>query len=388
MHERVRDAAGQETTSLELFFDLVYVLAVTQLSHVLIADLSLRGAWHMAFLLVVVWWAWVNTTWMLNWLDPDSIAVRLTVLAGALTSLLMAAALPGAFGTRSVTFVGGYVIFQVGRNLAGRLLTRGHALQRMFAALTIWSAAAMPFWVAGAVAHGTVRIWLWLAGLGIEIGAPAAGYRLPGRGRIEPGMELEGGHFADRFQGFVILALGESIVVTGATAAGHGLGATVSFALAIAFIQTGALWWLYFDASAVYSKRQMRTAPDAVGLARDAYTYLHLPIIAGVILAAVGDDVLLKAPHASLGAASTLVTLAGPIVYLSGTLAFRARMIGRVGIKRPVAIALLIALGLAAPLASALALAAGVAAVLVGLVAWERDTTGALSASQLRSGPG
>src|SRR3954470_4695234 len=208
----------QETTTVELFFDLVYVLAVTQLSHLLIEDLSWAGAGHAAFLLVVVWWAWIYTTWMVNWFDPASTRVRLVIVACALASLIMSAALPEAFGAHGLLFAGAYVALQAGRNLAGALLLpRGHELRGFFERFLLWSLASGVLWVLGGMLHDSARLAVWGVALAIDLAAPLAWYWIPGRGRMPPITHaIEGGHFAERFQGFIIIALGESIVVTGA----------------------------------------------------------------------------------------------------------------------------------------------------------------------------
>ena len=133
----------QQTTTVELFFDLVYVFAVTQLSHQILGDLSVAGVARAAFLLLVVWWAWIYTTWMANWFDPTSSPVRAVLTAVMLGSPLMAAALPEAFGERALLFAASYVVLQVGRNAAAAwLLNRRHRLRDVFERLVVWSAAS------------------------------------------------------------------------------------------------------------------------------------------------------------------------------------------------------------------------------------------------------
>jgi len=373
-HLRARDGDTQETTTVELFFDLVYVLAITQLSHLLISHLSWTSVWHMAFLLLVVWWAWIYTTWMVNWLDPESTPVRLLILGVGLASLLMAAALPEAFSSHAVLFVCAYVGLQAGRNAGGMLLLRrDHPLGETFTRLLVWSLVAGVLWFAGALVANGERLVLWGPALAIELAAPLLWYWVPGLGRIEVGQPIEGSHFAERCQGFIIIALGESIVVTGATAASAGLTPAVVGALAVAFVQTSALWWLYFGEAAVHSKRHMRGSENAVDLARDAYTYLHLPIVAGIILSAVGADYLIAHPGRTLDAARAAVTLAGPILYLLGELLFRIRMIHRGSRKRYVAIAALAALGVVATRVPAIVLALLITLLLTLLGLWEYE---------------
>jgi low temperature requirement protein LtrA len=374
-HLRRRDGGVQETTVVELFFDLVYVYAVTQLSHLLIGDLSWAGAGRTAFLLIVIWWAWINTTWMVNWFDPGSHRVRVVLIGVMLASLLMSAAVPEAFGAHGVLFAGAYVVLQIGRNLAGAvLLPRDHALRLVFERIVAWSLASGALWVWGSLLSGDGRLWVWVAALGVDLLAPLVGYRTPGRGVSHTGdYSVDGGHFAERCQGFVIIALGESIVVTGASATGAGLSTEVVLALAAAFIETAALWWLYFGATAEHSRRHIAESEDPGRLARDAYTYLHVPIVAGVIVTAVGDELLIAHAGRALTTGGVVMVLGGPILFLLGETLFRVRMIGSANAKRLTAIAVLGALGIFAGRIPALVLVTIVAGVLVGLAIWEYD---------------
>ena len=223
-HLRPRgEGATQSTTSLELFFDLVYVFAVTQLSHLILAHPTAGGVARAGFLLLVVWWAWLYTTWMANWFEPSSPAVGAVLIVAMLASLLMAAALPEAFGERGLLFAGSYVALQVGRNAAAAWLTGGHRLRDVFERLVVWSAASGVLWLAGGALDADHRLMLWIPALGLELIAPAAGYWLPGRRRMSTSdYDIEGTHFAERCQVFIIIANGESIVVTGAAALRQG----------------------------------------------------------------------------------------------------------------------------------------------------------------------
>jgi len=377
------DGAPQPITTVELFFDLVYVFAVTQLSHLILRDLSVTGVAHAAFLLVIVWWAWIYTTWMANWFDPASPAVRAVLTGVMLASLLMAAALPEALGDRAVLFAVSYVALQVGRNVAAAsLLAPGHPLRDVFERLVGWSAGSGMLWLVGAVLHGDQRLLVWIAALALDLMAPVVAYWLPGRGRAATtDWDIEGGHFAERCQGFIIIALGESIVVTGATAANAGLSATVALCLAIAFLETAALWWLYFGATAEESRAVMRRSEDPGRLARDAYTYLQLPIIAGIIAVAVGDDLLIRAPHQVLHGVGLAMLLGGPAIYLVGECLFHWRMTNSANAKRLAVAALLLLLVPVAGHLSALALSALVAGLLGALALWELQTSGVLSAT-------
>jgi low temperature requirement protein LtrA len=373
-HLRPRgEGVTQPTTTVELFFDLVFVFAVTQLSHQILDDLTAGGVGRAAFLLLVVWWAWINTTWMANWFDPSSPAVRGVLTAVMLGSLLMAAALPEAFGDRALLFAASYVALQVGRNAAAAwLLTRRHRLRGVFERLVVWSAASGGLWLTGAALDSDQRLMLWIPALALELAAPAAGYWLPRRGRAATtDYDIEGGHFAERCQLFIIIALGESIVVTGATAAEAGLTPTVVLCLVVAFAQTAALWWLYFGATAEQARITLSGSDDPGRLARDAYTYLHLPIVAGIIATAVGNDLLIAEPYEAPHGIGAAMILGGPALYLLGETVFRWRMTGVTDVKRVAVAALLLLLVPVAGQAGALLLSVIVAALLTVLAVWE-----------------
>ena len=200
----------------------------------------------------------------------------------------------------------------------------------MFERLVVWSVVSGVLWLAGAALDGDQRLLLWLPALALDLAAPVVGYWLPGRGRAATtDYDVEGGHFAERCQLFIIIALGESIVVTGATAAAAGLGPTVVLCLVVAFLETAALWWLYFGAAAEESAAAMSASDDPGRLARDAYTYLHLPIVAGVIAAAVGDDLVIADPHHALQGVGLAMVLGGPALFLLGESLFRWRLTGK-----------------------------------------------------------
>jgi low temperature requirement protein LtrA len=378
-HLRPRGAgATQPTTTVELFFDLVYVFAVTQLSHQILDDLTVAGVARAAFLLLIIWWAWIYTTWMANWFDPTSPAVRGVLTAVMLASLLMAAALPEAFGERGLLFAASYVALQVGRNAAAAwLLTRRHRLRDVFERLVVWSAASGVLWLAGAALDSDQRLALWIPALMLELAAPAAGYWLPGRGRAATtDYDIEGGHFAERCHLFIIIALGESIVVTGATASEAGMTSTVVLCLVVAFVQTAALWWLYFGATAEQARITLSTCDDPGRLARDAYTYLHLPIVAGIIATAVGNDLLIAEPQHALHGVGLAMMLGGPALFLVGESLFRWRMTGTTSVTRAAVAGLLILLVPIGGQISALLISVIVATLLSALAAWELRARG------------
>jgi low temperature requirement protein LtrA len=374
--QRPRDTADeQRTTTLELFFDLVFVFAITQISHLLASHLSWAGLGQSALVLLVVWWSWNYTTWVTNELDPESIVVRLMLMAVALGSLLMAVAIPKAFGARALLFAGSYVAIQIGRHL---FLTLGSAeagtVERERAARVLaWFAAAGPFWIAGGLTHGTTRTALWLAALAIDYSGPFTLYWIPGRSRMaSAAWDVQTGHFAERFQLFVIIALGESIVATGATTSGLHLGAARVAAFVLAFLGTAALWWLYFDYAARIAERRLELSPDRTRLARDAYTYLHVLMVAGVIVAAVGDEIAIAHPTTRLSAAQVAAVVAGPAIYLLAQALFRLRMAGSLSGPRLGGAVACAAVGATGAVAPALVPAALVVLVLAGVIASEQ----------------
>ena len=363
----------QRATTLELFFDLVFVFAVTQLSLSLVDDLTWGGAVETLFLLLVVWWAWIYTTWMTNWFDPDSPVVRSVLIAVMLASLLMAIAIPEAFGSRAVLFASSYVALQVVRNVFAALGSpAGSPLRASMTGILAWSLAVAPFWIAGAFLEGGARWAVWLVALVIDYAGPYAGYWLPVLGRTTTtDWRIDASHFAERFQLFVIIALGESIVVTGATASGLEIDLTRGLAIAVALLSSAALWWLYFDYVAAIAQRRLDLSDDPGRLARDAYTYLHIPMIAGIIVAAVGDELVIAHPTERLSGAELATVAGGPALYLLGHVGFRLRLAGSLSRKRLAAAAASCAAGALGTVLSALATATLVLGILVALIGAE-----------------
>jgi low temperature requirement protein LtrA len=371
----LRQQTGEEqrATNLELFFDLVYVFAVTQLSHLLGSHLGLSGAGQTALLLLVVWWAWVYTTWMTNWFDPDSPLVRMLLIAVMLASLAMAIAIPMAFGERALVFALGYTCLQVVRNSFVVWATEpGSQLHEAFVRISTWSVVVGALWIAGALAHDGARAAIWIVALVVDYAGPAAGYWVPRLGRT-PAQEwdIEGSHFAERFQLFIIIALGESVVVTGSTAAAEHIDVAKALAIATAFLITAALWWLYFDYVATIAQRRLATSENSGSLARDAYTYVHAVMVAGIIVAAVGEGILIDDPTGTPSAAQLATMAGGPALYLVGHLLFRLRMAGSVSGKRLTATVAICAVGVAGTQLPALVTVAAILGVLTCLIAAE-----------------
>ena len=367
-----REAGGdQRASTLELFYDLVFVFAITQVSHLLLEHLDWQGAAQSAFVLLVVWWSWNYTAWATNELNPASIAVRLLLIALMLLSLLMAIAIPDAFGERALLFAGSYVAIQIGRHsfLTFAAAAPGTIERRRAARILVWFVAAGVLWIAGALAEGEARTILWLAALALDYGGPLVTFRLPGRPRIDAAAwEIGTEHFAERFQLFIIIALGETIVITGATTAELELTTPTVVAFGLAFLSTAALWWLYFNFVAAVAEQGLERAANRTLLARDAYTYLHVVIVAAILLAAVGDELVIAHPKDELPAEELLVLVAGPALYLLAHVALRLRMTGSISVRRLSGAVACLAIGLLLPAAPALVVAGALLLVLVGVI--------------------
>ena len=368
---------GSQVTNVELFFDLVYVFAVTQLSHYLLAHQTVAGALRGGLLLIMVWLLWAYTTWVTNWLDPVQIPVRLLLLGLMLVSLVMSAGLPEAFTDGGVLVGGAYAVMQVGRSAFAVWALRGAPQRRNFERILCWCCVSGALAVAGGLAGPDVRGGLWLAAVAMDLVGSAVGFYTPGLGRSSTQeWDIEGSHFAERCQGFILIALGESIVVTGATlarllagplAAPHASAAPTVAAFVVAFIGSAGLWWLYFDRSAEAGARAIARSADPGALGRSAYHTIHPFMVAGIIVVAAADEVVLSDPRARATAAAAWLLLGGYALYLAGHAAFKAVVWRTVPWSRIAAVGVLALLGLLAPHVALLTLAICAAAVIVAV---------------------
>jgi low temperature requirement protein LtrA len=312
---------------------------------------------------------------MTNWFDPETVPVRLILVFVMLASLLMAVGIPKGFGDNALLFACSYAVLQIGRNAFVVAITPAGDFNRNFKQILAWSVISAPLWIAGGLGSDELRWILWLGALGLDLAAPLVMYWLPGLGSTPTSQwEIDGRQFAERFQLFVIIALGESIVLTGVTASDTGLSGSHLSALGLAFLGSTALWWLYFGhvAGSVADRIGSSLAVQRGRIGRDVYTYLHFPIIAGIVLAAVGDELVISHPNDDLQTTGALVMLGGPALYLLGVMAAAARVGRRPSWPRVVVVLLLLA---AVPLAarmSGLAVAAGLTLVLVSLTVAEQ----------------
>ena len=317
----------------------------------------------------MVWQAWAYTTWVTNWLDPDRLQVRLLLVALMLISLAMSAALPRAFGTFGLAVGVAYAVMQNGRTAFMVAVLPAGSLRRNYARIQVWCLASGALAVGGGFVGGHARELLWLLAVGVDVLGGIVGFATPGLGRSRTSdWTIVGGHFAERCQAFILIALGESIVIIGASlSAMKHVTATSIAAFVVAFAGSVALWWLYFDRSADASAEVIERSDDPGRLGRTAYHLIHPVMVAGIIVAAAGDQDVLTSPSSHAGSSAWLI-LGGPALFLAGHAAFKYVLWGVISWTRLAGVAVLALLGAAAPVLPEIALA-GCAAAVVAVVA-------------------
>ena len=351
-------------TNIELFFDLVYAFSLTQLSHYLLDHATVDGIVQAAVLFGMVWTIWASTTYLVNWLDPNRLPVRRMLLAVMFISLLTSAAIPQAFGPAGLAVGGGYAAMQVGRNLFAIYANRHEALERNFQRTLIWSLVGGSLAILGGLADGHLREVLWALVVALDLFSAAVGFYVPGLGRTATReWNIDGNHAAERIQAFVMIALGESIVIIGASLAGlPKLTLDVLIAYLLAFVTTVSLWWVYFDRSAAYAARALASSDDPGRLARSAFYWAQVPMVAGIIAVAAGDRLVLAQPTHSTGVATASILLGGTALFIAGHAWFKFAIWHHLSRSHLLAIVLLVLL---TPIAIfAPSLAAGAAPIL------------------------
>ena len=366
-----REGAG-EVNPVELFFDLVYVLAITQLTHYLVAHLTLRGALETLVLLLAVWAAWIHIVWTTNYFDLGPRSVRLALIGVMLVSLVMSASLPEAFEERGLVFAAALVVILVGWSLLVLVVVgHRHPLSAVFVRVLVWMVVSGALLLAGGLAAGDTRLALWLVAVGLLFTVVWLRFPVPllGRSRTTD-YTITGEHMAHRCYLFIILALGESILIVGADFGRLPLSAGTVAAFLVAFTSTVTFWWIYFDRAEEAGAQVIAQARDPGGLALSAYTYYHIPMVTGIVAAAAAVDLTIAHPTESATVATTLLILGGPILFLVGHSLFKWALWHHVPRSRLVAGGALAALALLAVVSSLLVLLTAATFVLVVLASW------------------
>jgi low temperature requirement protein LtrA len=375
--------AERDVSPLELFFDLVYVFAIGQLSHHLVEHVDLRTGAETVILALAVFYAWYMVAWGANWLDPDPLAVRLVLVGLMFASLLMSVAIGDAFDDRAWLFVTGYLLLQIGRSAFLIVALRGRPHGEHFVNDLVWELLAGAFWVGGAIADGDTRLVLWGLAVAISYGGAWAGHWLPVRGRrvdLEH-TEIAGGHLVERFRLFFIIVLGETVLTTGTAFAGEPFALERVVALAIGFTGTVALWWCYFQRAEGLGVERAEAADDAgaVGLSG---TWTLTLIVLALIGIAVADELAIAHPGDDATLGFTILAFGGPGLFLLAQLLFQHWVLGHAPRSRLLGLAALAILAVAtAPLTLIVGIAAS-SAVLVAVAA--SDTVGDAAMSPAR----
>jgi low temperature requirement protein LtrA len=355
-----------QVTPLELFFDLVFVFAITQVTSLLLHDPTWGGVLRGTLVLAALWSAWNGYAWLTSAIDVDEGGDRLAMLAAMAAMLVVALAVPGAFGEDAVLFALAYLVVRVLHLVLSAITVRDDparlgALMR-FAPTAMLGALLL---VAAGFLDGGDRLAVWAIALAIDYGGPL----VIGMGQ---GWRVAPEHFAERFGLIILIALGESIVALG-VGAGFELSARVIAGAVLGIAVVSALWWLYFDVAAIFVRQRLAQARglDQARLARDAYNYLHLPMVAGIVFFALGLETTLGHPRDELPTVPAVALCGGTALYLLGHVGFLLRSTGRIFRRRTIGGFALLALIPAALVVPALAALGLVAAVCAFVVAYE-----------------
>jgi low temperature requirement protein LtrA len=357
----------ERVTPLELFFDLVFVLAITQCTALMAHDTTWEGLAQGLLVLGVLWWSWVGYAWLTSVVDPEENTVRLTIFAAMAALLVAALCVPTAFGDSAGLFAGAYAAVRAAHIVLFMLASRDDpALRSSVLGLAASTAVGTGLLVAAAFADGALQGGLWALALALDAGGPF----LFG----SEGWKLVPGHFAERHGLIVLIALGESIVAIGA-GADVGVDLGVVSAAVIGTVVAAALWWLYFDVVALVAARRLENAEEGRErneVARDSFSYLHFPMVAGIVLVALGFKKTLAHVGDELAVEPATALLGGTALYLLAHVAFRWRNVHRFSTQRLVVAVACVALLPAAVAVPALATLTVLAVLLSALVAFER----------------
>jgi low temperature requirement protein LtrA len=356
----------ERVTPLELFFDLVFVLALTQCTTLIAHDPTWEGMLKGLLVLGMLWWSWVGYAWLTSVVDPEEGAVRLAIFVAMAAFLIAALCVPGAFGDEALLFACAYAVVRVAHIVLFMLASRDDAaLRRSVVGLAASTAVGAGLLFVAAAVSGAAQIAVWGLALALDAGGPF----LFG----QDGWKLVPGHFAERHGLIVIIALGESIVAIGVGAkASIDAGVVAAGLLGVAV--GAALWWVYFDVTAIVAGRRLAKASEGRernGIARDSYSYLHFPMVAGIALIAVGLKATLAHVGDSLKIVPATALLGGAALYLLAHVAFRLRNMHTLSFRRLLCAVVLLALLPAAVRMPALLTLGILAALLAALIVYE-----------------
>ncbi|HEX2774664.1 MAG TPA: low temperature requirement protein A [Micromonosporaceae bacterium] len=333
VQQRGPESPGRATL-LELFFDLVYVVALALISQHLAADPTWRGAFDALLLMMAAWWVWSITALVTDYYDPQRPAMQVLTIAVAFGSLLMAAAIPDAFGDSGLVFAGSYVVIHVGRGLFLVPGLRGQRVQLRAMRIMLWFMISAVPWIAGGVADGVAREVLWALALMIDYGASALRYRLPRLGPIPAGQyNLTAEHLGERYQQFFIIALGDGILVSGMALSRTDLDNQRVAAFVLAFATTVLLWRIYVHrAGEVLATAIERSSRPERFISTAPLT--QLVMAAGAVATAAGFKLVIDAPASPATAAKTAILLGAPALFLIGRARFEYEVFSRVSPNR------------------------------------------------------
>ena len=368
----LRNLAPEETprvTTMELFFDLVYVFSIIQLSHFLLAHTSWLGALEAATLFAAVWWAWNYTAWAANWVNPDHPSGRALMIVLMGCALVMAVAMPQAFDERAGLFAGAYVAMALIRAAYMAFVFRGQVMGRNYAQLGAWSALSGLFWIVGAV-FSEARLALWMIAVVLDYSAPYLGFWLPGRGATPmESWPLKGLHLFERNQLIFIIALGESILLLGGLLVDHPLHLDTILAATIGFALIVTLWWIYFVDLSEPAEHRFEHENDHTRLARAGLAHSHGVAVCGAIIMAVAIELIVAHPHDPIHTPTAIIAFAGPAIFLLGCAMFLRVMAARLRLAYLIAVAALAAWAFTAVALhlNRLWLGAGLLAIMLGV---------------------
>ncbi len=357
---------GERVTPLELFFDLVFVLALTQCTTLMAHPASWENMLKGLLVLGMLWWSWGGYAWLTSVVDPEEGSVRLAMFAAMAAFLVAALCVPGAFGAEALLFACAYAAVRAAHIVLFMLASReDEQLRHSVLGLAVSTAIGAGLLFAAAFTSGAVQLGLWGLALVLDAGGP---YLFGAEG-----WKLVPGHFAERHGLIVIIALGESIVAIG-VGAKPVIGAGVVAVAILGVVVAAALWWAYFDVTAIVAAKRLGEAKqgrERNEMARDSYSYLHFPMIAGIALIAVGVKRTLIDVDEPLELVPAVALLGGGAAYLLALVAFRLRNMRTLGTRRLVCALLLVLLIPAGVAIPALATLGVLAAVLTGMIAYE-----------------